>query len=79
MAKFAVGYINFYDNDLSIEIVDAADWKHALLAHSKIGHTNENVDWLFKSIDLSESTLSLEKVKEYAFDGDMAIDVVEIK
>ena len=36
MNKFAVGYISFFDNVLKVEIIEAKDWKDALLQHSCI-------------------------------------------
>ena len=68
MKRWAVGYINFYDNDLVIEIVEAADWRAALCAHSKLA-------------DMAEIVLNcadLEAAKVEAFDQDSMIDVVEI-
>ena len=66
MKKFAVGYINFFDNDLIIEIIEAFNWIDALRQHSKLS----------KDFWLSES--SLEEAKIDAFNGDMMIDVKEI-
>jgi len=31
MKKFAVAYTNFFDNDLKIKIVEASDWREALI------------------------------------------------
>lgn len=36
MNKFAVAYINFFNNDLIIEIIEADNWKDALFKHSKM-------------------------------------------
>lgn len=35
MARYAVGHIDFYNNDLTIEIVQVTTWKDALAQHSK--------------------------------------------
>ena len=36
MSKFAVGYINFFDNNLIVEIVEADNWFDAIWQHSKM-------------------------------------------
>lgn len=70
MSKFAVGYINFFDNDLIIEIIEAEDWLEALHKHSKI----EQDPWgdYF-------SNYTIDEAKTEAFNSDMMFDVVEIK
>lgn len=35
MYKFVVGFISFFDNELELEIVEAADWRDAVCKHSK--------------------------------------------
>lgn len=42
MKKFAVGYIDFYDNNLIIEIIEAEDWYAALSSHTKLKSMNED-------------------------------------
>jgi len=66
MKRWAVGYIN--DDDLVIEIVEAADWRAALCAHSKLAHMAKIV----------LRCVNLEAVKEEAFDRYSMVDVVEI-
>lgn len=66
MKKFAVGYINFFDNELKINIVEAENWKDALCKGSPMGP-----DWI-ESDTMAEA-------KEKAFDMDSMFDVVEIK
>lgn len=67
MKKFAVGYIDFYDNELTIEIIEAEDWYTALNSHTKL-----------KSDECYLSSDSLEAAKDIAFNDDFMIDVVEI-
>lgn len=71
MNKFAVGYINFFDNDLIIEIIEANNWFDAIWHHSKMILTKDEKPWL--------PNTSLEKLKGEAFNCDMMIDVIEIK
>lgn len=63
---YAVGYINFFDNDLIIEIISAPNWYEALHKHSKM----QGERWI--------SNYSLEEAKIEAFNADMMIDVKEI-
>ena len=67
MKKFAVGYINFFDNELIIEIIKAEDWFSALSNHSK-----------FKDNKMYLPNTSLEDAKVEAFNCDSMIDVIEI-
>lgn len=70
MKKFAVGYIDFYDNELTIEIIEAEDWYAALSSHTKLKSMNEDQCYLPSD--------SLEAAKNEAFNMDLMIDVVEI-
>lgn len=70
MKKFAVGYIDFYDNELTIEIIEAEDWYTALNSHTKLKSMNEDECYL--------SSDSLEAAKDIAFNNDFMIDVVEV-
>jgi len=65
MKKFAVAYTNFLENDLKIKIVEASDWREALIK------AFPTVDWIDRDHNLGES-------KEFAFSGDALFDVVEI-
>ena len=40
MSKFAVGYVNLYDENLIIEIIDAENWREAFYKHSQIKDDN---------------------------------------
>lgn len=68
MKKFVVGCINFFDNDLIMEVIEAIDWKDALNQHSSL-KGNEDIIW----------PDSLKSAKIEAFNMDMMIDVIEIK
>ena len=65
MKKWAVAYINFFDNELSIEIIDASTWKKAL------GKAHPGLEE-FLSDDIEEA-------KYDAFNGDWMFEVKEIK
>lgn len=66
MKKFAVAYIDFFDNNLVIEIVEAKDWYGAIYQHSLMP----------KEFVLSKE--SLQQAKNDAINGDCLIDVVEL-
>jgi len=66
MKKYAVGYINFFDNDLIIEIIDGLDWLDALKKHSKLSG-----GFYFPETSLVDAKIE-------AFNADMMIDVKEI-
>lgn len=65
MKKFAVGYINLYDNEMVIEIHPGETWQAAVAAHSKIG------DFIERADDLGVA-------QERAFDQDFMFDVEEV-
>lgn len=67
MRRWAVGYINSYNNDLLIEIVSANTWQEALAKHSQV-----------KGDDYLTVCPTLARAKELAFDAECAIDVVQI-
>lgn len=67
MKKYAVAHLNFFDNDLRIKIVEALDWREALI---KAFHVME---WVKGAYDWG-----LEDAKAQAFGQDVLFDVVEI-
>ena len=68
MKKFVIGYLHYSDNELQLSVVEAKDWWEAI-----------QVCPLFKDQDwLHEIPRDLEDTKEYFFDTDMAINVLEI-
>lgn len=68
--KFAVGVINFFNNELIIEIVEGDNWQDALSKHSQIDE--DLLDFLINN------KKSLEEAKQAAFNCDMMIDIIEI-
>lgn len=73
MAKFAVSYISFFDNDLKIEVVEADTAKAAVMIsfEGDIAH-------VFDYVDNYPSCTELEAAKRNAFDTDMMFEVIEI-
>lgn len=65
--KFAVAWINWFDNDLVIEQVWAKTWREAIFAHSKT-----------QFISLEEIPEDIEEAKRLAFDMDAMFDVMEV-
>ena len=72
MNKFAVGYISFFDNVLKVEIIEAKDWKDALLQHSCI-LGNESL------VEMMQEQESLDDVINVLYDCDATYDIVEIQ
>lgn len=64
MSVWAVGFISFHDNDLTIEIVQAPDWQSALSLHSKM-----------KDDPVEYDSDDIESVKQDFFDCDCMFDV----
>ena len=65
--QFAVAWINFFDNDLTIDIVWAKDWREAVLGCSPSQ---------FDSLD--EIPDDVTEAKQVAFDRDSMFEVVEL-
>ena len=68
MTQWAVGYISFIDNDMSIEITFGETWIDALNAHSKV-HNSGHMEDLPTDID---------EAKQEFFNQDAMFDVKEI-
>lgn len=70
MKKFAVAYMNFFDNDLTVKVVESESWNEALAKRfSELYPKSENI---FECSDNIEA----EKVK--AFNEDWIFDVTEV-
>jgi len=70
--KYAVGYVNFFDNELILEVVSANSLREAILSHSKLRveddpHTDH---WLDSAPD------EIEEIKEYFFDADILVSAI---
>lgn len=72
MSKFAVGCINFFDENLIIEIIDAENWREAFYKHSQIKEESKKWGDYFNDCTFLEA-------KRIAYKLEMMIDVVEIK
>ena len=66
MKRYVVSYMNFYDNDISLELVEAVDWQSA------VQKSKFSIDYVL------EDTLNLEEAKQRAFDCDEVFSVLEI-
>jgi len=66
--------MDFFNNDLVIEIINAENWKDALFKHSKLCRETDETDEIYQSY--FGNTLADAKI--YAFNCDMMIDVIEI-
>lgn len=64
---YAVAWMNFFDNELKIEFIWAANWREAVLAHS-----------LNNFVGVDDIPEDIEEAKRAAFDLDSMFDVVEV-
>ena len=69
--KYAVAYVNLFDNDLTIEIVEADTPKEAIKKHTRLADAC-HAEWV------AEMPEDLEEIKEVFFDGDTLVDVIEL-
>jgi len=72
MTRYMVGYINFFNNELIVELVEGNTWKEALSKHSSLKDENGNPD------DLAWLAEDLKEAKEEAYNADFAFDVKEV-
>ena len=73
MGKFVVAFTGAWENEIYMVIIEAQDWKEALLKHFKFNNLNENWDEFLKKYD------NLEDAKEALFNSDILVNVIEIK
>jgi len=77
MSKFAVGFHNLFDNELTIEILEGAHWREATIKHSKtlwsVLEEYPNDDGAVAAVPLT-----VQDAKREAFDSDSSFDVQEI-
>lgn len=71
MAKFCVAYINFFDNDLVQEVVEAETWLDALYVAAPDDYDPAMFDDIPASADV-------EQYKQRAFDCDQMFSVIEL-
>lgn len=67
MKRYAVARIDWFDNDLTIEIVSANDWREALTKHSKSFFNDEY-----------PVPSNINAAKQACFDCDGMMEVVEL-
>lgn len=67
MAKFCVAYINFFENDLQQKIVEASSMFEAVVK-AEFAWSEETKNWS-----------DYESMQQHFFDGDSAINVIELQ
>jgi len=72
--KYAVAYMNFWDNDMKIQIIEADGWKEALSKHTLFNKPEYPEDH-----DMSWISDEIEDAKMDLFNADMMFDVIEIE
>jgi hypothetical protein len=69
MKTFVVAHTNFFDNDLTQEIVTADTPEEAIWKHSKL------LDPCWEHLDAGDN---VEDIEEYLFNSDILASVIEI-
>lgn len=75
MKKYAVAHINFYDNILTIEFVEASNWQEALFLAFPFSY---DVDSFARNPAITTDIASIEKAKQEVFSCDQLFDVKEL-
>ena len=70
--RWCVAHANLFDNDIKTEFIHAETMQDAIRNHSRLKDP-ENEEWLK---DLPED---IEELKQFFFDADMLVDVLEIR
>lgn len=73
MPRYAVGYTNAFDNILTVKIVEAIDWRTALIDSGLLGRDKEGAANTVASLPEG-----MEEAKEEAFNQDWQFDVIEV-
>lgn len=66
MKKFVVGYLNFFDNDLLMEVVSASSYEEAIMNCSYV-----------REFDFPKDS-TFEDMKDILFNCDIVISAIEI-
>lgn len=70
MQRYAVRYANFFDNDLTVEIIEASDEREAILKHSGIPKD----EWE----DVPHVVEGAEGLKQFFLDDEILVGVIAI-
>ena len=75
MTQFAVGFADFFDNDLVVEVVEADDVHAAILGHSKFKdskYKEDDAKWL------ADMPKDIDELKEFFFNADILFGAIKI-
>lgn len=73
--RFAVGHTTFFENVLTIEIVEADNVKEAVMAHSAFNDVASKPEY---DLWLKDMPDDLEGIERFFFDGDTLVSATEI-
>ena len=76
MKKYATAYINLFENEVKAKVIEAENEVQAAL---KAVVTTEKMDDAFKEWLDNMSKLNLQELKDELLNGEIGVDVVEIK
>ena len=71
--KFAVAAMNFFDNELTIKVVNADNWKDAVLQHPQYTSPDDTPE-----DEKTQFPDDIEDAKAFAFDMDTMFDVIKL-
>lgn len=72
MKRYVVGYLNCFDNDMILEVVEADSPSEAFWKHSKL----KSDDW-GPNQEITKG-MSSKELQDWAFDFDMSVAVLEL-
>ena len=72
--EYAVAAMNFFDNELTIKVVNADNWKDAVLQHPQYKAPNDTPE-----DEKTQFPDNIEDAKEEAFNMDSMFDVIELE
>jgi len=73
--RFAVGHATFFDNVLTIDIVEADNVKEAIMAHSAFNDPASKPEY---DLWLKDMPDALEEIEQFFFDGDVLVSATKI-
>ena len=71
--KYAVAAMNFFDNEITIKIVHADNWKDAVLQHPQYAPTEDTSE-----DEKTQFSDDIEDAKEEAFNMKSMFDVIKL-
>ena len=71
--KYAVAAMNFFDNEITIKVITADNWKDAVLQHPQYASTEDTPE--NEKVQFPDD---IDDAKAFAFDMDSMFDVIKL-